>query len=339
MNNNINLNVCNNDKLNEFRAKIACETMKEIACEPLIETTCEPTVCKPTVCELVNEPACKSPQNEKVFPEPKNEKFSPEFVKIKDITFKTLKKERKLRGHKIEKPCSDSSSCSNSSDESNNSTVKAMLFPKLKNIPNALFVKSGCSKASTSRLTSIVMKENSDCSSDSKYSSDGYNNSDDWKTHRQYVSGNLNKNMKPEHLEQTHKQKQNQDYKRKMRTKRKSFQNHTSLDQSNFNCCQCNCKNPNKIIKPVISYLSENALRKHNKSFATKRISQKELKRVFQEKDLPQKYIPKQKVVLEQNPNENENQKFDKPAKTPFVPYIKNYPLRGPKQVWVPKFI
>ena len=109
----------------------------------------------------------------------------------------------------------------------------------MKNIPNSLFVKSGCSKASTSKLSSIVMKENSDCSSDSNYSSDGYNNSDDWKTHCKYVSGNLNMNKKPEFLEQTNKQKQNQDYKRKMRTKRKSFQNQMSLDQPNSNCCQC----------------------------------------------------------------------------------------------------
>ena len=94
-----------------------------------------------------------------------------------------------------------------------------------------------------------------------------------------------------------------------------------------------------KFDKPVISNLSENALRKHNKSFATRMISQKESKRVFHEKDLPTKFIPKQKVVLEQNPNENENQRIDKTVKTPFVQYIKNYPSRGPKQVWVPKSV
>ena len=209
-NNNPVLNVCNNDKLHAFRTRIASEQMKtnvqkEPACEPLIETTCEPLVnesaCEPNmnkpVCEpLVNEPACEPPQCEKVFHEPKIEKVNPEFVKVKDITYKTLKKEGKLRGHNIEKPCSDSSSCSNSSDESNDSNVKAVLFPKLKNVPNSLFVKSGCSKASTSRLTSIVMKENSECSNDATYSSDGYNNSDDWKSQFRYVSGNLNKNNK-----------------------------------------------------------------------------------------------------------------------------------------------
>ena len=125
-----------------------------------------------------------------------NAKVFPEFVKVKDITYKTLKKEGQLRGHKIEKPSSKSSSDSNSSDDTNNSNVKAILFPKLKNIPNSLFVKSGCSKASPSRLSSIVMKENSDCSSDANYSSDGYNNSDDWKAPFRYVSGNLNKNKK-----------------------------------------------------------------------------------------------------------------------------------------------
>ena len=178
-----------------------------------------------------------------VFPSCQNEKVNPDVVKIKDIAYKTLKKEGQLRGHNIEKPSSDSSSDSNSFDETNNSNVKAILFPKLKNIPNSLFVKSGCSKASTSRLSSIVMRENSDCSSDSNYSSDGYNNSDNWRTQFQYVSGNLNKNKKSENLEQTHKQRQNQNYKRNMRTKRKSFQQQMSLDQSNSNCCQCNCKN------------------------------------------------------------------------------------------------
>ena len=66
-----------------------------------------------------------------------------------------------------------------------------------------------------------------------------------------------------------------------------------------------------KFDKPVISILSEKAQRKQNKSFATRRISQKEPKRVFQEKESPKekkivltKYIPKQKVVLEQNPKQ-----------------------------------
>ena len=81
--------------------------------------------------------------------------------------------------------------------------------------------------------------------------------------------------------------------------------------------------------------LSEKALRKHNKSFATKRISQKEPQRVFKGKDLPPKFIPKQKEVLEQNANDLENQRVDKSVKTPFVPYIKNYPSQGPNQVWV----
>ena len=96
----------------------------------------------------------------------------------------------------------------------------------------------------------------------------------------------------------------------------------------------------------MISILSEKAQRKQNQSFATRRISQKDSRRVFQQKDLPKekkivftKYVPKQKVVLEQNPNEKENQRIDKPVKAPFVQYIKNYPSRGPKQVWVPKSV
>ncbi|KAL4590759.1 hypothetical protein LXL04_003702 [Taraxacum kok-saghyz] len=128
--------------------------------------------CEPNMKENEDKPACETPKN----------------------------KEGQLRGLNIENACSDSSSDSNSSDDSNDSNVKAILFPKVKIIPNALFVKSGCSKASTSILSSIVMKENSDCSSDATYSSDGYNNSDDWKAQFRYVSGNLNKNKKPENI-------------------------------------------------------------------------------------------------------------------------------------------
>ena len=323
-NNNDTFNVCNNEFLNAFRTKIANDQMKVndqngSACEPPVNATaCEPPVnanaCEPPVNDIACEPkenveeivkpACEPSQSENVFHEPKIEKVNPEVVKVKDITYKTLKKEGNLRGYNIEKPCSDSPSCSNSSDESNNSNVKAVLFPKLKNIPNALFVKSGCSKASTSRLSSIVMKENSDCSSATTYSSDGYNKFDDWRTEFRYVSGNLNKNIKPENLEQTYRQRQHQNYKRNMRTKRKSFQQQKSLDQSNTNCCKCNCKNQNHFDKPLFPNLSEKALRKHNKSFATKRISQKEPQRVFNVKDLPTKFIPKQKEVLEQNPND-----------------------------------
>ena len=131
-----------------------------------------------------------------------------------------------------------------------------------------------------------------------------------------------------------------------MRAKRKSFQNQLSLEKTNTDCCQCSCKNQKKYDKPEISISSEKAQRKQNKSFATRRISQKYPRRVFQQKDLPKekkivftKYVPKQKVVLEQNPIEIENQRIDKPVKNPFVPYIKNYPSRGPKQVWVPKSV
>ncbi|KAL4564910.1 hypothetical protein LXL04_028986 [Taraxacum kok-saghyz] len=352
---------CNNDRLNAFRAKFsdlknkACEPpLNENSCEPpvnvntcespvnnnacespVFKTTCESPDLEPT-CEIpIFEPTCETPQTENVPNEPKIEKVNPDVVKVKDITFKTLTKEGNLRGYYNEKPCSDSSSCSNSSDDSNDSNVKAILFPKLKNIPNALFVKSGCSKASTSRLSSIVMKENSVCSDNTAYTSDGHNNKDDWRTEFRYVSGNLNKNIKPENLEQTTRQRQNQNYRRNLRTKRKNFQQQKSLDQSIPNCCQCNCKNQHKFDKPSISNLSEKALRKHNKSFATKRISQKEPKRVFQEKDLPPKFIPKQKEVLEHNPNDHENQRVDKPVKPSFIPYIKNYPSQGPNQIWV----
>ena len=181
------------------------------------------------------------------------------------------------------------------------------------------------------------MRENSDCSSDTNYSSDGCNNSDDWKTQFQYVSGNLNKNKKIENLEFSHKQRQNLNYKRNMRAKRKSFQKQMSLDQTNSHCCQCSCKNQNKFDKPMISILSEKAQRKQNKSFASRRISQKEFPK--EKKIVLTKYIPKQKVVLEPNPIEKENQRIDKPVKAPFVPYIKNYPSRGPKQVWVHKSV
>ena len=280
---NNNFNTCSDNNAGEHNFDANMKT----ACESNVGVDENKTACEPNM-NNENNPACETSENakEKVFPSFQNEKVSREVVKIKDITYKTLKKEGQLRGHKIKKPSSDSSSDSNSSDDSNNSNVKAILFPKLKNIPNSLFVKSGCSKASTSKLSSIVMKENSDCSSDANYSSDGYNNTDDWKASFRYVSGNLNKNNKSDNLELTHKQRQNQDYKRKMRTKRKSVRQQESLDQSNSNFCQCQCRNQNNFDKHVISNLSEKALRKHNKSFATKRLSQKETKRVFRKKFL-----------------------------------------------------
>ncbi|KAL4581752.1 hypothetical protein LXL04_006280 [Taraxacum kok-saghyz] len=145
-NNNIDSDVkiqygCNSDNLDNV-------VNVEIACEPIYEEI--HTACESNLKDVENKPACESKQNENVFPE---------IVKIKDITYKTLKKEGKLKGIYIEKPSSDSSSNSNSSDKSNSSSVKAILFPKLKNVPNQLFVKSRCSKATTSRLSSIIMLE------------------------------------------------------------------------------------------------------------------------------------------------------------------------------------
>ena len=135
----------------------------DIACEPLADIK---IACEPNLKDVENKPACESKQTEKVLPE---------IVKIKDITYKTLKKEGKVKGVYIEKPNSDSSSNSDSSNDS------AILFPKPKNVPNQLFVKPGCSKATTSRLSSIVMRENSDCYDDTIWSSDGSNMQNDWK--------------------------------------------------------------------------------------------------------------------------------------------------------------
>ena len=175
---------------------------------------------------------------------------------------------------------------------------------------------------------------------------DGSNSSDDWKAQYQYVSGNVNKNNKIENLEQTFKQRQNQSYKRNMRARRNSWKNQMSLEKTDSYCCQCNCQNQKKVDKPMMPILSDKAQKKQNKSFATKRISQKETKTFFHAKEFSKekkivltKFIPKQKVILEQNPIENKNQGIVKPIKAPFVPYIKNYPLRGPKQVWVPKSV
>ena len=102
---NKNLDICSDNVVCEPTANV--EEIVKSACEiPENKTACEPNE---TVEEIVK-PSCEKFQNKKVLPEPKNEKFSPEIVKIKDITYKTLKKEGQLRGHKIEKPCSDSSS-------------------------------------------------------------------------------------------------------------------------------------------------------------------------------------------------------------------------------------
>ena len=65
--------------------------------------------CETNLKDVENKSACESKQTEKVLPE---------IVKIKDITYKTLNKEGKLKWICIEKPSSNSSSNSNSSDES-----------------------------------------------------------------------------------------------------------------------------------------------------------------------------------------------------------------------------
>ena len=69
-------NVCNLDNVIKV----------DIACKPLTDKV--KTTCESNVNNVENNSACETPQNEKVFPE---------FVKIKDITYKTLKKEGKLR--------------------------------------------------------------------------------------------------------------------------------------------------------------------------------------------------------------------------------------------------
>ena len=104
------------------------------------------------------------------------------------------------------------------------------------------------------------MRENSDCSSYSNYSSDGCNNSNDWKTQFQYVSGNLNKNKKIENLEQTYKQRQNQTYKKNMRTRRNNWKNLASLEQvekTDSHYCKCNCQKQKKVDNPMVPILSE----------------------------------------------------------------------------------
>ena len=47
------------------------------------------------------EPNVNENENEKVFPGFQNEKVSPEVLKIKDITYKTLKKEGQLEDTKL----------------------------------------------------------------------------------------------------------------------------------------------------------------------------------------------------------------------------------------------
>ena len=70
---------CNSDNLDNV-------VNVEIACEPIVEEV--HTACEPNLKDVENKPACESKLYAKVFPE---------IVKIKDITYKTLKKEGKLR--------------------------------------------------------------------------------------------------------------------------------------------------------------------------------------------------------------------------------------------------
>ena len=93
----------------------------------------------------VNESACIQNVNENVFmqndnvnvivDENENKKCEKvenvEKIKIKDITYNTLKNKDKLKGILI-----DGYDSINSSDSSESSKVKAILLPKIKNVPN-----------------------------------------------------------------------------------------------------------------------------------------------------------------------------------------------------------
>ena len=79
---------------------------------------------------------------------------------------------------------------------------------------------------------------------------------------------------------------------------------------------------------------------------AKKIIFLKESKLIYQAKEISKEVKPssnenflKSNVVLKQIPIETQKQWITKSNKIPFVPYIKSYASRMPKQVWVPKSV
>ena len=101
-----------------------------------------------------------------------------------------------------------------------NSDVKVVLFPKIKNVLNQVFVKAGFSKGETSRLSSILMKENSDVSDSVSWDQNGFNKVDNWCSQYRYVDGNVNdhKQDKPHVLSK--RQLKREQYRKDLRKRR-----------------------------------------------------------------------------------------------------------------------
>ena len=114
----------------------------------------------------------------------------------------------------------DSSESSSSSDSSDSSKVKAILFPKINNVPNQLFVKSGVSKGECSRLNSIVMSDNSDVSDHVSFDKNGVNKSDNWCSQFKYLNGNITKDRKAKSIERSRQGKIRDRYRKNLKNRR-----------------------------------------------------------------------------------------------------------------------
>ncbi len=142
-------------------------------------------------------------------------------------------------------------------DSSDNSDVKAILFPKIKNVSNQLFVMSGFSKGECSRLNSIVMKDNSDVHDYVSFDKNGFNKNDNWCSQYKYLQGNVTKARKEKSPVRNNQQKRRDRYRKNLRKRRmkwreneqlsalpvkSNFDVNSNVDVTQFNKCNCACQ-------------------------------------------------------------------------------------------------
>ena len=127
------------------------------------------------------------------------------------------------------------------------------------------------------------------------WDNDVSNKNNDLKAQYQYVSGNVNLKKKIENLERTHKQQRHTTYKRNLRARRnnwKKLESLANLAHKSSSCCNYNCKNIKEKVKPNVRISSESDQKKQSKSYAKKRIIQKESKMSYQANILQRKQNP-----------------------------------------------
>ena len=77
---------------------------------------------------------------------------------------------------------------------------KAVVYPKVQNVPNKVFLKSGCTSKETTELIKIIETENSQNQKssfwknkiDNSYETKGLSSETSWRVKNRYISDNVN---------------------------------------------------------------------------------------------------------------------------------------------------